>query len=288
MPVILDSLHPGMRANSGCFPALFEPCGQRRRGRVPAVKLHPSHPLPRPGAALAALAGVVVGLVASAAQAQVAPAAVRFQLPDAAVAQAVALVSQAAAAIAPPAARVVAQPGVLDGRLKLAPCTEVTAFLPAGVPAWGRTRVGLRCTDGTARWTVFLPVQVQVLAPAVVALSALPAGLTLTAAHLRRIECDWGLSPQGLLDDPQVLVGRVVQRSIGLGQPLTPALLQPRVWFTQGESVRVEIRGSGYSINTDATALAPGVEGRMVRVQTESGRVLSGKPAGEHHIEVIL
>jgi flagella basal body P-ring formation protein FlgA len=231
--------------------------------------------------------GAGLGAGAARAHAQV-PGPVRFQLPEAAVAQALALVSQAATAIAPVTARVVVQAGVLDSRLNLAPCTQVLAFLPAGVPAWGRTRVGLRCADGAARWQVFLPVQVQVLAPAVVSLAALPAGLALTAAHLQRVECDWGQSPQGLLDDPQALIGRVVQRSVGPGQPLTPALLQARVWFAQGETVRVEIRGSGYSINTGATALAPGVEGRTVRVQTESGRVLSGKPAGERRIEVML
>ena len=66
-------------------------------------------------------------------------------LPPAALLRALALVGDAAAVLAPKGARVQALPGALDPRLNLAPCTRVEPYLPAGVPPWGRTRVGLRC-----------------------------------------------------------------------------------------------------------------------------------------------
>nr|MBP6765254.1 flagellar biosynthesis protein FlgA [Rubrivivax sp.] len=97
-------------------------------------------------------------------------------LPPQALADALALARQAALALAPAGARVDVTAGALDSRLQLAPCTQVQAFQSAGMPAWGRTRVGLRCTAGTKAWTVYQPVTVQVWSAAVVSTAALPAG----------------------------------------------------------------------------------------------------------------
>jgi flagella basal body P-ring formation protein FlgA len=41
--------------------------------------------------------------------------------------------------------------GELDSRLRLAPCAKVEPFLPPGARLWGKTRLGLRCTEGPSR-----------------------------------------------------------------------------------------------------------------------------------------
>ena len=45
--------------------------------------------------------------------------------------------------------------GQLDPRMRLAPCDRVKAYLPSGAQLWGRTRVGLRCEQGSVRWNVY-------------------------------------------------------------------------------------------------------------------------------------
>ena len=40
--------------------------------------------------------------------------------------------------------------GNLDSRLRLAPCQAIEPYLPPGTKLWGRSRIGLRCTDGVA------------------------------------------------------------------------------------------------------------------------------------------
>ena len=100
-----------------------------------------------------------------------------------------ALGEQASAGLAPGAMRVEVEPGRLDPRLRLAPCERVEPHLPPGAQAWGRTRVGLRCTEGPKPWNVYLPVTVKVFAPALVAAAALPAGTVLrrrSTAHRPR------------------------------------------------------------------------------------------------------
>jgi flagella basal body P-ring formation protein FlgA len=210
------------------------------------------------------------------------PAAV----PEATLARALSLVSEAAATQAPPGARIQALPGTLDARLKLAPCTRVEPYLPAGVPAWGRTRVGLQCAEGPTRWKISLPVTVQVWAPAVVPGVTLPAGARLEPAQLVLAETDWSAGTSPPFADIANLAGRTLARAVAAGQALRPADLHARQWFGAGAPVRVVAGGSGFAVSAEGVALAPGVEGQLVRVRIGEDRIVVGRPVGERVVEV--
>lgn len=233
--------------------------------------------------------GVIAAPAATAATAaSAASAAAPAGLPAAAVAAAVRLAEQAARATAPDGARIVATPGALDARLRLAPCERVESLLVPGQPAWGRTRVALRCAAGAVAWRVFLPVQVQVLAPALVSRGPLPAGVRLEADQFHVAQVDWGSASEPPLADIQSLTGRTLARALAAGQPARRGDLQSRQWFASGETVRVVAIGPGYSVSTEGQALGGGIEGQPVRVRTESGRVLVGRAVGAHRVEVAL
>ncbi len=205
-----------------------------------------------------------------------------------AVVDAVALAQQAAALLAPPGARVQVLPGLLDPRLKLAPCARIEPYLPIGVPIWGRTRVGLRCAEGRSRWNVLLPLTVQVWAPAWVASGALPAGTRLTPQQLVLTEQDWAAGAQPPQADVQALAGRMLARAVAPGQALREADLQARQWFALGETVRVFTVGGGFSVTAEGRALGAGMEGRAVRVLIGENRVVVGRAVAEHRVEVSL
>lgn len=209
-------------------------------------------------------------------------------LPPAALVRALALVGDAAAVLAPKGARVQALPGKLDTRLTLAPCERVEPYLPAGVVAWGRTRVGLRCMQGAVRWNVFLPVTVQVWAPALVASAALPAGTRLEAEHLKLIETDWAASPQPPFAEAAALAGRSLVHGVAAGQALRAPDLHARRWFAAGETVRVLTQGPGFAVTAEGLALADGVEGRSVRVRIGETHVATGRAVGARLVEVGL
>lgn len=210
------------------------------------------------------------------------------ELPPAAVQQALDLATQAALAVAPQGARVLASPGQLDPRLRLAACDQIEARLSPGQPAWGRTRVALRCVEGSRHWNIHLPVTVQVMAPAVVATTSLPAGATLDAAALSTADVDWGAANGKPFADAKALVGRVLARPLAAGQaPREPDMLA-RKWFSAGETVQVIARGIGFSVSAVGQAMSHGLEGQPARVRTEGGRVLVGRPIGERRIEVRL
>lgn len=236
---------------------------------------------PRPQLARRIAAPALLGLLAHAAAAQA-------QVPPDAAAQALALASEAARSAAPPQARVVAEAGPLDARLKLAPCAKAQAFLAQGMPVWGRTRVGVRCVEGASHWRVFVPVTIQVWAPALVATAALPAGTRLVASQLQLAVVDWADGRDPPYADAEQVAGRALTHGLAAGQAPRGADLRARQWFELGETVRIEASGDGFSAVAEGRALTPGLEGQEARVRTENGRVLVGRPIGENRIEVRL
>lgn len=191
-------------------------------------------------------------------------------------------------AAAAPGVRVAVEPGRLDPRLKLAPCTRIEPYLPPGFKAWGSTRVGLRCLEGPVRWNVFLPVTVKVFAPAVVAATALPAGTVLTEGDLQIAEVDLAAQTQPAVTDLASAVGRPLAVALNPGDSLRQHHLRARQWFAAGETVRLVASGPGFAVQSEGMALAAGLEGRAVRVRTESGRIVTGVPVGERRVELSL
>jgi flagella basal body P-ring formation protein FlgA len=184
--------------------------------------------------------------------------------------------------------RVEVQVGQLDPRLRLAPCQRIEPYLPAGTRLWGRTRIGLRCTEGASRWNVFLPVAVKLFGPALVVTAPLPAGHVLAEADLASAELDLAEEASPALIRSELAVGRSLARALDAGQGLRQAHLKPRQWFAAGEPVKVVALGAGFSVAGEGLAMTPGVEGQPARVRTESGRVLVGMPVGERRMELSL
>jgi flagella basal body P-ring formation protein FlgA len=178
--------------------------------------------------------------------------------------------------------------GRLDPRLRLAPCATVQPYLPTGTRLWGAARIGLRCADAAVRWNVYLPIQVDVFGPALVANSALPAGHVLNADDLRSAEVNLAATRSPTVARQELAIGRALSRPMAAGDTLRGADLRARQWFAAGDNVRLVAAGSGWRINGEGQALAAGVEGQSVRVRTESGRVVSGVAVAERLVEVVL
>ena len=199
------------------------------------------------------------------------------------------LAQQNARASSPLNARLLVHAGALDSRLKLAPCAQVEPFLAAGAPPWGHTRIGLRCEQGAVKWKVYLPVNVQVWAPAWAAAQALPAGGVLSAEQLNRVDVDWaGGMGKSYFSERTDLLGRSLGRALPAGQALRVDDLLPRRWFAAGDSVTLLATGPGFSIGGHGQALSAGLEGQPVRVRTPSGQVLTGRATGQAQVEVNL
>ena len=248
-----------------------------------------SAPLPtaaRPAARR--LAGLALAALAATASAQDEPG---YAPDDALLKQVETLARNGAAAASAeqgPGVRVEVKVGKLDPRLRLAPCQHIAPYLPAGLPVWGATRIGLRCTQGTRLWNVSIPIQVSVYTQATVVKSALPPGTVLDGSMLMQSEVDIAAAPGAAVPDPMLVIGRTLARSVAAGATLRQSDLKPRQFFAAGETVRVTALGPGWQVVTEAQAVGAGIEGQSARVRTDGGRLLSVRPTGDHQVEVVL
>lgn len=178
--------------------------------------------------------------------------------------------------------------GQLDPRLKLAPCDKVHAYLPEGMRLWGRARVGLRCEQGPVRWNVFWPVTVKVWGQGLVAAAPINPGAPIQASDLQIAEVDLAAAPSAVVTRAEDLIGRNVVRGIQPGQAVRQDDVKARRWFAAGDPVRLTVRGKGFQVAGEGTALTHGDEGHCARIRTENGRVICGNPIGDRQVELSL
>ena len=177
--------------------------------------------------------------------------------------------------------------GRLDERLQLAPCARVEPFLPANSRLWGKTQIGLRCAEG-ASWSVYLPVDIRVFAPALIATRAIGFGNAVGQDDTRLEEVEVSREPGSPLADMASLEGRTAARVIAAGQILRAEHFRTPPAIGAGDTVRLILNGAGFSISASGRALSTAAEGQSVRVQTDSGRVVQGVARSGRQVEMRL
>jgi len=193
-----------------------------------------------------------------------------------------------AAAVPAGVTRVEVVVGQLDPRLHLAPCQKVEPYLPNGARLWGRSRIGLRCTEGSSAWNVYLPITVKAYGRGLVAAIGAPSGSVLSSGDLVQAEVDLAEDTTPALVEPDQALGRTLAQPLKAGQSLRLGHLKPRIWFSAGDTVKVVAVGAGFSLEGEAQALSNGIEGVPARVRTENGRVLTGHAVGNRRVELAL
>lgn len=189
------------------------------------------------------------------------------------------------------AGRVEVVVGNIDERLRLAPCTNMTPFMPAGARLWGRTMLGVRCQDtsqGAAGWSVLIPVEIKVFGQALVAARPLNFGETPGMDNLMLQEIELTREAPGALNDPAQIGESVLSRNLNAGQTLRREHLRARPVVIMGDMVKLVANGAGFAVSSYGKALSAGADGQVVRVQAESGRTLSGIARAGKVVEIRL
>lgn len=176
--------------------------------------------------------------------------------------------------------------GELDRRLRLAPCVRVEPYIPAGTRLWGRSRLGLRCLEGSVRWNVFLPVTVKAYGLAWVVKKELAAGVVLMQADAMEAEVDWAEESSPVLASSSLWLGQVTTRALTTGQTLRQGMVKPVQVFQAGAPLRVIAGGAGFQITSDGQALSAGAVGQSVRVRLGNGRVMTGIVLDSHTVKL--
>ena len=165
--------------------------------------------------------------------------------------------------------------GPIDPRLFLAACPGFETFLPPGNKAWGKTTVGVRCTEA-AHWTVYISAMVHVNGGYVAAVTPLAQGQQLTDKDIAVVHGDLTILPPGIITNPSQAIGLTVVRSVPAGMPLRQDSLKMPQAVSSGQVVKLVSNGDGFSVSAEGRALANAAEGQVVQAKAANGQVVSG------------
>ncbi len=153
-------------------------------------------------------------------------------------------------------------------------CRSWQASLPAGVRAWGRFSLAMRCTAGDRR-SLYLAAQVSVHGPYLVTARAIRNGARIDAEDLGTAWGELTALPGQALLDPADAIGRHARQALTAGRALQANHLRPLELIRAGEVVQLRTRGKGFIVSNNGKALNAASAGQRVRIRMENGRIIN-------------
>lgn len=185
--------------------------------------------------------------------------------------------------------RVAPVAGHLDPRLRLPRCSQaLEPFVRPGTKVTSRTVIGVRCT-GTRPWKVYVPVNVVVTQPVLVARRTLPSGHAVTADDVTLESHDVSRLNGGYLASVGELSGQRLKHQVIGGRVLTPSMLKADVIVRRGQSVTLVVRNDQMNISMAGKALTDGALNQRIRVENvNSQRVVEGLVRSPEYVEILV
>ncbi len=177
----------------------------------------------------------------------------------------------------------------LDSRLRLKQCDiPIEAFSPPGKNRGGKLSVGVRCL-GKNKWTIYVPVNVDIRKKILVANRELSRNTIISADDIRLEERSVSKLRRGYFQDPQKVVGKTLSHDLREGAALIPRRLQNTAMVKKGSMVTILARTGPISVRMEGTALANGTQGERIKVRNRSSsRLLEARVTAPGIVEVSL
>lgn len=180
---------------------------------------------------------------------------------------------------------VIVKLGKVDNRITLPTCLDLVPFTPTGGRLWGNTSVGVRC-DGEVSWTIYIQLNIAVLADVVHSARPLVRGKSLVTDDIILRKVNLTQMPAGILTELSQVIGKVPTSTLSSGQPLRQHALRAPHVILRGQNVKLQVQGHGFSVSSEGHALADASEGKIVQVRNKNGRVISGTARVDAIVEV--
>ncbi|RUR11961.1 flagellar basal body P-ring formation chaperone FlgA [Legionella sp. km772] len=181
--------------------------------------------------------------------------------------------------------------GKLDSRLKLRACADerLEIFNPYDSALLNSSTMGIKCTEETNHWTLYVPVRVTLLKEVLLNKRALRKGETLTDKDLYRAEMDAQKLKQGYYTDLKDLNGLVCKKDLPPDTIITPYQIESAKMVLKGQEVSIVAIAGSLKITMDGIALSDGVLGDVIKVKnTTSHKIIEAQVAGNKKVNVAI
>ena len=158
--------------------------------------------------------------------------------------------------------------------------------MPTGGRLWGRTSVGVRCNNPNATWTIYVQAEVAVMTDVLHTAHPISVGQTITPDSIVLQNANLTQMPDGILTNPNQVIGKVAASNLSAGQPIRPQMLRAPYVILRGQKVSLVVKGKGFSVSSEGQALADAADGQIVQVRNKYGKILSGLARTNSIVEI--
>jgi len=177
----------------------------------------------------------------------------------------------------------------LDSRLRLTPCSQdLQLSLPANSKLSSRFSVAVQC-EGELAWTVYVPIEMQILQTALVLARPMNRGDVINAADIMAIETNIMAIDGGFFDDARHLIGKQLRQTLAMGTLLSPRFVEAPKIIKRGDIVNIVAQMPGVSVKSHGKALADATLGSRLKVENlVSKRIVEGTVLSAQEIQISM
>jgi flagella basal body P-ring formation protein FlgA len=179
--------------------------------------------------------------------------------------------------------------GSLDNRLALAPCTLPLVVETRDTPQPNtRLNVQVSCQQAN-NWSIYVPVELAIYRPAVVAVNALTHGSTVGPGDVRLVEVNISQINGQHLSSLNDAIGKDVKRSIAAGAAISDQQLIAPLMVRRGEAVLINASSNIVAVKVSGIAMTDGRLGEQIRIKNQSSsRIVNARITGPGQAEVAM
>lgn len=152
---------------------------------------------------------------------------------------------------------------------------------------WGRTFVQVQCV-GSDQTPFFVGVDIKVWAPVLVVKQTIQPGEAIRTDEVEFRTMDLTQLQNGWVDDISRLDNKTATRQLFPGTMLRQDYFKGQPLIKVGETVKIVVKGPGFSIGGSGVAMETGEKGDVIRIKTPQGKILNGVATDPLLVEVSL
>ena len=177
----------------------------------------------------------------------------------------------------------------LDYRLKMAQCPEPLKVTLKSTKAIGRVNTQVSCDGDTVKWSLYVPVTIQVFFPVVSTKGPIAKDHALSASDLSIREMDISTSSGRYFSSPDEVIGMISKRTLSANQIIYASLLKPPIVIRRGDAVILSAKSGGLNVKVPGVALSDGRLGEQISVRNSSSkRVVEGEVIAAGQVAVLM
>ena len=168
--------------------------------------------------------------------------------------------------------------GQLDHRLRLTECDKKLTFEIQAPPRRSRNATVKTTCDSNMRWTLYVPINVDIYAQVLVSRHSLEKGHIITPDDLNQQRININTLSYGFIEDDDRILGMELKRPLKSGDPMRLSYLKYPDIVQKGQLVVVSKQSALLSVETEGVALGDGHLGERIRVRNQrSKRIVDAK-----------